>query len=748
MRVPRTSLITLATAVAALGAASGASAATWQPDSNGNGIGVDLAAPVADTVNDPRVATTQDGTAVSAWYTADDPTVQVAIRAPGAAWVGPLDLTALAAVQEPYGPLGGLAGVDDVQVATGRDGTVVVSWFEDHDNGMIVRTAVRRGGGGWVVTSPSGDVAGEIDDPYVAVADDGSIAAAWVYGDDDVDELRVRVRDTGDDWAGPTAQIAGRANEPKLAFTPDGELVGAYEDRDTDAVVVVRKPVGDGIRLNRDLAVGDPAESSEPDVAVARDGRVAVVWEDEVGGDRTTRAAVRSTAKVWTTANIGRPGTDVTLPKVAASDDGFVAVWDTEGSDGFGVDAATLGAGSTWGPTEQLRVNPVRAESDVAVAPDGSATVVYEDTDTGDGTVRSLTRPAGGVWGSPAYVATNFSGQKSGPQVAAYDDGSFTAVWRDIRRGDVEVVQAGLLDRTGPEIATTVPSTTTIGVPLSLSADVDDLWNDVEGVQWSIDDVPSAGGPDLTWTPTTLGDHTLVIRAQDTLGNPTVRSFVVRVVPVVVPPVDVPPAPVPPVAAPPAPAPVVPTPVTPAGACVAPYVELVGIRATGTARAPRTRLIGVASPALVGKAVEIRRDGRKVGTSRVGRDRSVEITVTAPHGTKERARARYRLVVGDARSRALQATREATISRAARLRGGRVAVTGRIAAIERATTLTITGTPTCGVPRRTTTTVRTDARGRFRVTLAPTGTAGDATIYRISAPGRATVTLPVVVTAP
>ena len=748
MRVPRTSIVLLTTAAAALGAASTAGAAPW--DSEAFGPGVALDAPFDGTVNDPRVAVAPDETAVAAWYTSYFPSVRVATRAPGEAWsTTPVDLTALV----PDDPaLGELYEIDDVQVAAGRDGTVVVSWFEDHEEGMIVRTAVRRGSGPWAVSSPSGPVAADLDDPFVAVSDTGEIAAAWVDESDDDAQLRLRTMAAGaSTWTRPVELAENRVNEPRLGYLPNGELFGAYQDRDTDAVVVLRKADGP-LALDRTLALGGDSESAEPDLAVSRDGRVAVVWQEEdEPADPLVRAAVRSAAGVWTTAMIERPATTGSLPKVAASDDGFVAAWDSGDEGGPGVDAATLGTGTAWNPTERLVGElPWNGESDVAVAPDGSATVVWETIVDGTPVVRGRTRPGTGAWDDEQFVATTDAGDLSGPQVAAYADGSFTGVWRE-DDGD-QLVRAGLLDRTGPEIASAPPATATIGVPLDLAAAVSDRWNAVEASRWTLPDGTEVLGTAATWTPAVLGDNTLTVRAQDTLGNETVRTIVVRVVPAVVPPVDEPPVVAPPVRQPPVLAPpvvapsAVPAPVVPTPVCAAPYVELVGIRTTGTARAPRVRLTGIAGPALVGRTVEVRRDGRKVGTATVRRDRSVSVAVAAPRGAKARARARYRLVVGETRSRALKATRSTSILGTRRLASGAVRVTGRVATLPRRTTLTITGTPACGGAAPSRSTVRADTRGRFRVTLrAPSG-AGTATIYRITAPGGRTVSLPVVVT--
>ncbi|MCK9248418.1 MAG: hypothetical protein M0P31_05500 [Solirubrobacteraceae bacterium] len=183
--------------------------------------------------------------------------------------------------------------------------------------------------------------------------------------------------------------------------------------------------------------------------------------------------------------------------------------------------------------------------------------------------------------------------------------------------------------------------------------------------------------------------------------------------------------------------------------CMTPFVSLVDLAPIGGERRPRTRLVGVASPLLAGKTVRVRRDGKQVARSRVREDGTIRVTVAAPKkSARARARARYRIVVEGFRSRALKATRKATITQQKVLRGGRISVRGRIKGARRARTLVVTGQATCGDVRQSSRTVRTDRRGRFRVVLAPPTGAAPAVIYRLRLAGGRTTTLPVVVGRP
>lgn len=181
--------------------------------------------------------------------------------------------------------------------------------------------------------------------------------------------------------------------------------------------------------------------------------------------------------------------------------------------------------------------------------------------------------------------------------------------------------------------------------------------------------------------------------------------------------------------------------------CALPFASLVDIQPAGTSHRPRVRLVGAASPTLAGRAVEVRRDGRRVGSARVRADGTIQVTVAAPKGARARAKARYRLLVGPVRSQAAKATRQAIIIRKKRLAGGRISVSGQIRGAKRARTLRVTGTAVCGSPGASTRTIRVDRHGRFRVTLTPPTGAIPGLVYRIQERGR-TSTLPVLVTRP
>jgi hypothetical protein len=207
------------------------------------------------------------------------------------------------------------------------------------------------------------------------------------------------------------------------------------------------------------------------------------------------------------------------------------------------------------------------------------------------------------------------------------------------------------------------------------------------------------------------------------------------------PPVPVPPRPnlppVPPVPpVPPAP-PVVPAPATGAAIvlCGRPVV-LTDV----TLRRRRVRLGGVARPDYAGRPVTIAAGGRIVARTSVAADGTFQATARR---TARSASLRYRARVPGGRSPALQATRLLIVDGQQRTAAG-VRVRGHVAGRPRVHR-TIVVARRLGCSARSTRRVevlRTDARGRFAITLPQPAAADGITVYRLrTAAGGRTSTL-------
>ncbi len=255
---------------------------------------------------------------------------------------------------------------------------------------------------------------------------------------------------------------------------------------------------------------------------------------------------------------------------------------------------------------------------------------------------------------------------------------------------------------------------------------------DGSGVASCVGTVASSAPLD-TATP---GPRTFTVVATDRAGNQRTETvgYQVTASPAIVNP---------PVVDPPIVNPVTP-PLTPP-TCPAHGVALLSVAATGTARRPRVRLTGTAGRVLAGQPVVVRRDGRRVATGSVRTDGRISLTVAAPRSQRARNAARYRLEVAAHRSALARTTAPVRISRQQRLADGRVRVTGRLTDVTRRRTLAVRTQTLCsaGSGSTSSTPLRTDRRGRFRVTL-PAPAAGQRAVPQVRLPGGTTVTLPVV----
>jgi hypothetical protein len=137
-------------------------------------------------------------------------------------------------------------------------------------------------------------------------------------------------------------------------------------------------------------------------------------------------------------------------PDVAVGDDGTATVaWSARGGGQFNVFARRIAADGTWGPVQQLSASGQDALApQVAVAPDGTATVVWIRSNGSDFQVQARRiDPAG----SPEEATRTLSGSgqdAEAPQVDVAPDGTATVVWQRFN-GSHYLVQARRIDPDG-----------------------------------------------------------------------------------------------------------------------------------------------------------------------------------------------------------------------------------------------------------------------------------------------------------
>ncbi|MEV7236597.1 hypothetical protein AB0N06_22240 [Streptomyces sp. NPDC051020] len=183
-------------------------------------------------------------------------------------------------------------------------------------------------------------------------------------------------------------------------------------------------------------------KSSPAVLAVSAAGRAVVTWLDGSGADGSLVALAAgwnpATAAWSAPATLAAwDGLDMSTPRLAAAADGtFTAVWDQgDGNWNYDVRAATLAPGDqVWSAPRTLGSTSTGSiwSLDLAVAPGGAATVVWNEfsRSTGDHTLSTATRAsAQGSWSS-ASALPGTDATSSNVQVAMDAKNATTVLWR------------------------------------------------------------------------------------------------------------------------------------------------------------------------------------------------------------------------------------------------------------------------------------------------------------------------------
>jgi hypothetical protein len=158
-------------------------------------------------------------------------------------------------------------------------------------------------------------------------------------------------------------------------------------------------------------------------------GNMTAVWDRREGRASFVQSATRPAGGSWSApVNLSKAGADSAL--VAVDPEGeATAIWllEREGGNRSVVQSATRPAGGSWSaPVNLSSVKQDASSPQVALDPQGGATVVWEEEKSG--AIQSATRPAGGSWSAPVNLSA--AGEwGSGPQVAVDSQGNATALW-------------------------------------------------------------------------------------------------------------------------------------------------------------------------------------------------------------------------------------------------------------------------------------------------------------------------------
>jgi hypothetical protein len=198
------------------------------------------------------------------------------------------------------------------------------------------------------------------------------------------------------------------------------------------------------------LLAQTPAEPGDVKLHASADGSVTALWIEfpHLTGpgsgelDIRLRTAVLSADhSAWSApvelVGAGEGWTEGGIDLAEAPDGSLTAVWGTRATatGKVEVSAATRGRDGLWSEPEQISSAvaegaDMAASPTVAVAPDGTTTVVWDQRAGEDASLRAVTRAAGAAaWTKPSLVAGPYQ-SVSPPELSAADDGSLTLAWQ------------------------------------------------------------------------------------------------------------------------------------------------------------------------------------------------------------------------------------------------------------------------------------------------------------------------------
>jgi len=303
--------------------------------------------------------------------------------------------------------------------------------------------------------SPVAEVVGG---PDVAVAADGTATVVWSARAGG-GEFRVFARGIGADGTpGATQQLSATGQDalaPRVALAPDGTATVVWVRSDgANFLVQARRiaPGGTPEEGTKDLSASG-RDSAAPQVAVAPDGTATVVWKRFDGSHYFVqeRRILPDGTREASSHPLSETKQDAVEPQVGVAADGTATVvWSRfDGSSSIVQERQVGPDGEPEEATLSLSAGEKSAiQPRVAVAADGTATVVWDRFDGSNWIVQAQRLSATGLAVGGVLNLSAAGGNAAEPQLALDEEGAAMIVW-DRFNGSDFVVQAQRLDPEG-----------------------------------------------------------------------------------------------------------------------------------------------------------------------------------------------------------------------------------------------------------------------------------------------------------
>ena len=325
-------------------------------------------------------------------------------------------------------------------------GDAVALWARQNGAGeaIVIEAANRPSGGAWTLPATLGTTTtGSYPEVQIAVNRRGDAAAVWIEKRSAQSVIRTSSRPAGGSWdpARDLSAVANVGTSDHVAINSAGAAIASWavgSDSTHLTTQAAVRPAGQDWGQAKDVS-GAGLNAHLGRAMIDDAGNATVVF----------RVLVDSTHQYFQSADRPANGSwqdPVTISGTAGGNNGLhaaiapngsaAAIWNQSDGSNPIVSVAFRAAGGQWQPAVQLSLSGRDAEGG-RVAFDGAsnATAVWaRQNDTGTTyRVQAATRNPGGSWTQPATLSD--AAQNVGPpDVAATGLGNFTAIW-DARNG-------------------------------------------------------------------------------------------------------------------------------------------------------------------------------------------------------------------------------------------------------------------------------------------------------------------------
>ena len=284
--------------------------------------------------------------------------------------------------------------------------------------------------------------------PQIGAAPDGTATSVWYRSNGSNNIIQAATRPPGESSFGEAVDLSEtgqNAEQPQIGVAPDGTATAVWRRYNGSNFIIqaaTRPPGG---------SFGEAVDLSEtgggaylPQIGVAPDGTATAVWTRSDGSSYIIQAATRppGESSFGEAVDLSETGQNALGPQIGVAPDGTAtAIWDRSDGTNSIIQAATRPPGGSFGEAVDLSETGQNASKpQIGFAPDGTATAVWYRYNGSKYVIEAATRPPGGSFGEAVDLSETGQNAQQ-PQIGFAPDGTATAVWTR-SNGSSYIIQA------------------------------------------------------------------------------------------------------------------------------------------------------------------------------------------------------------------------------------------------------------------------------------------------------------------